>query len=121
MKIKILLLFIFVCVTCICMYTYTHIHAQTIGEELYTLIPVTVTAYTACPSECDSTPFITASNKTIYIGVIALSRDIEKDLGLKFGETIYVKGIGHFTFEDRMNKRWKRRVDIYIWKQKKRL
>ena len=83
-------------------------------EDLYIFVPVTVTAYTACERECDSTPSITASNKQIYLGVIALSRDIEKDFNIVFGDVVHLQGLGHFVFEDRMNKRWKNRVDIYF-------
>ena len=82
-------------------------------EKKVTKITVKVTKYNAVPEQTDDTPTITASNKTIEKGVVALSRDIEEELGLKFGDKIYLKGLGYYIFEDRMNKKWTRRVDIY--------
>lgn len=80
------------------------------------IIPVDVTAYAPLKSQTDSTPFITASNTRVRTGICALSQDIEQGLKLKFGDIIHIKNIGAFEFQDRMNKRWKKRVDIFFWK-----
>jgi len=77
-------------------------------------VPVVVTAYNPILAQTDSTPQITASNKQVKPGIVALSRDLEKELGFKFGDTVVIEGIGRFVFEDRMNKRWTRRVDILM-------
>jgi len=77
-------------------------------------IPVVVTAYNAVGAQTDSTPEITASNKRVKSGMVALSRDIEEEFNFRFGDTVVIKSLGAFTFEDRMNKRWKRRVDIFM-------
>lgn len=84
-------------------------------------IIVKVTAYTASVEECDDTPNITASNKRVKVGYIALSRDIEKDFGYKFGDIIIIQGIGYFIFEDRMHKRKTRQVDIFMLSKKSAL
>ena len=76
-------------------------------------VSVVVTKYNAVKEQTDDTPTITASNKKIKKGMIALSRDLEEELGLKFGDKIHLTGMGTFIFEDRMNKKWTRRVDIY--------
>ena len=55
-----------------------------------------------------------ASGPRTYPGVIALSRDLERDLKAKFGDTIILHGIGTFVFKDRMPKKWKLRVDVYL-------
>ena len=81
-------------------------------------IPVSVSAYNACPKQTDSTPYTMASGKRVYEGAIALSRDIEKEFGLKFGDKITLFG-RTFDFMDRMNKRWKRRVDVFMWSKEK--
>ena len=83
-------------------------------------IEVSVSAYNPTIAQCDTTPFIMASGKRVYKGAIALSRDLERDFGLKFGHTIVLLG-RTFTFEDRMNRRHKRRVDIFMWSKKKAL
>jgi len=84
-------------------------------------IPVTITAYSPRKGETDSTPFITASNKRVREGIIALSRDLEEELELKFGDQIHIEGYGYFQFEDRMHKRKKKHVDIFMFETKRAL
>ena len=97
------------------------------NELLYTLL-VTVTIYHADPKQTDSTPFITASNKTIDSinpakhRRIAVSRDLEP-LGFTFGACVYIEGIseeldGEWEVQDRMNKRWKKRIDLLVNKDR---
>jgi len=81
-------------------------------------VPVVVTAYNPVASQTDSTPQITASNKHVRPGIVALSRDLEYEFCFKFGDTVVIEGIGCFVFEDRMNKRWTRRVDILMFSMK---
>ena len=78
-------------------------------------VPVVVTAYNPVVTQTDSTPTITASNKRVRPGIVALSRDLEKEFGFKFGDTVVIEDHGSFVFEDRMNKRWTRRVDILMF------
>lgn len=85
----------------------------------HTFIPVKVTAYSARMSETDSTPTITASNKKVKEGYIALSRDLEKRFKLKFGDKIYLSNIGVFEFQDRMHRRKRNQVDIFMKSTKK--
>ena len=98
------------------------------NELLYTLL-VTVTIYHADPKQTDSTPFITASNKNIDSlnpakhRWIAVSRDLEP-LGFTFGACVYIEGIseeldGEWEVQDRMNKRWKKRIDLLVNKNMK--
>lgn len=75
--------------------------------------PVTLTAYSSTPDQCDSTPHITASNKPVRHGIIAVSDDIMKELGITFGERVLIPGHGVFEVQDKMNPRWRRRVDIW--------
>jgi len=84
-------------------------------------LPVEITAYNADPAQTDSTPTITASGKTVAEDICALSRDIEKEFGLKFGDIIHIEGYGDFLFQDRMNKRIKRGLDIFRWDRKEAL
>ncbi len=86
-----------------------------LGEQFsgqgYNTMTVTATAYTARKEECNAQPWLTASGTPSRVGVIAVSRDMEK-LGIKMGDMIIIKGMGLFRVEDRMNKRWKKRIDI---------
>ena len=84
-------------------------------------ILVSVTAYTPVWNQCDSTPFITASNRRVREGIVALSRDLEKKFNLKWGDKVRLRGLGVFEFQDRMHRRWKRKVDIFMWNKKKAL
>lgn len=82
--------------------------------KYHELLPVYVSKYNAVEEQTDDTPLITASNEMIHKGVIALSRDLEEEYGFKFGDQIFIKELkGPFIFKDRMNKRFKRSVDIY--------
>jgi len=73
----------------------------------------TVTFYTPCQAETDDTPYITASGVRVRLGICAVSRDLER-YGFTFGRTIYVEGLGSFEVQDRMHRRWQRRVDILV-------
>jgi len=77
-------------------------------------VPVVITAYNPVVTQTDSTPTITASNKRVRPGIVALSRDLEEEFCFKFGDTVVIEDHGSFVFEDRMNKRWTRRVDILM-------
>ena len=82
---------------------------------------VTATIYNAVPSQTDSDPLITASLKEINPDApqrwIAVSRDLEQ-MGISMGDTICVENAGRmngqWVVEDRMNKRWRRRIDFLV-------
>tara|TARA_R110002020_G_C16121433_1_gene760370 strand:- start:318 stop:671 length:354 start_codon:yes stop_codon:yes gene_type:complete len=95
--------------------------------KLLTIL-VTATIYHAVPEQTDSTPFVTASNSIINASNpqghrwIAVSRDLEK-LGYTFGVKVCVDGAGNldgiWTVQDRMNKRFKNRIDFLVNKELK--
>lgn len=71
---------------------------------------VWVTAYTSSPEETDDTPFITASMSQVRDGVIAANF-------LPFGTKVMIPeifGDKIFTVEDRMHRRKKNYVDIWM-------
>jgi len=78
---------------------------------IYDEIMVTVTWYTSSIYECDDTPFITADGTKVHRGVLAVSVDLLKLL--PYGTEVDIEGLGTFTVHDRMNGRWKRRVDVW--------
>ena len=77
---------------------------------------VTVTAYSPSQQETDTTPFITASNKKVRHGIIAVSRDLF-DKGWVFGRKVYIKTLGVFTIDDLMAKRKRNHIDIFMFNQ----
>ena len=86
-------------------------------------VVVDATIYHAVEGQTDSTPLITASGKHIDPNNpaghrwIAVSRDLE-DLGFVFGKRVLVEGAdfmdGVYTVEDRMNRRWTKRIDFLV-------
>jgi len=80
-------------------------------------IRVTATAYTSHASQTDKTPFLAAWNNRIRPGmkIIAVSRDLIKRYGLTNGVKVRIKGLpGLYTIRDKMNKRFRSRIDIYM-------
>ena len=77
---------------------------------------VTATAYTSSPRETDSTPFLAAWGDTLKSGMksIAVSRDLLK-LGLTHNKKVKIEGLkGSYLILDKMNKRWEKKIDIYM-------
>ncbi len=71
---------------------------------------VDMTAYSSTPDQTDDTPFITASNTHVRDGIVATN-------ALKFGTKIKIPAIFGdkiFVVEDRMNRRYTDRVDIWF-------
>lgn len=79
------------------------------------VIRVKVTGYSPTVEECDDDPYITAFNKRVKTGSIAISRDLERDLGWKLGDMVHLHGLGTFEVWDRMPSKWNRRVDIFFF------
>jgi 3D (Asp-Asp-Asp) domain-containing protein len=84
-------------------------------------IMVTATVYNAVPDQTDSDPLITASLKQIDPNNpqrwIAVSRDLE-ELGITLGSKVCIDNAGEmngeWVVEDRMNRRWRRRIDFLV-------
>ena len=84
---------------------------------------VTATIYHAVPEQTDSSPFVTASLANINPSDpgghrwIAVSRDLE-ELGFTFDVKVCVEGAGDLNGDwcvnDRMNARWKHRIDFLV-------
>jgi len=78
---------------------------------------VTATAYTSHRGQTDKTPFLAAWNNRIRPGmkIIAVSRDLLYKYGLKNGSKVKISGLrGYYTVRDKMNKRYRKRIDIYM-------
>lgn len=76
-------------------------------------VQVTITAYSSTIDQCDSTPYIAANNEPVRVGALAVSPDMQKEFGIRFGQRVLIPGYGLFEVCDVMNPRWKRRVDIW--------
>jgi len=84
---------------------------------------VTATAYTSHVNQTDSTPNIAAWGDRLYPGMksIAVSRDLLKVYGLKHKQKVRIKGLkGEYAVLDKMNKRWTKKIDIYMGMDKRK-
>ncbi len=84
---------------------------------------VTATAYTSHGSQTDRTPFLAAWNNHIRPGmkIIAVSRDLLYRYGLRNGSRVRIAGLpGTYRVRDKMNKRFKKRIDIYMGLNRRR-
>ncbi|MDQ7085072.1 MAG: hypothetical protein Q9M36_09105 [Sulfurovum sp.] len=87
----------------------------TMQKKTFHLV-VTATAYTSRKSETDSTPYIGAWNNRLSTThkSIAVSRDLIKK-GLGNGTRVRIRGLrGIYTVRDKMHKKWRRKIDIYM-------
>ena len=75
---------------------------------------VTVTAYNPTSDQCDDDPMVAASMRKVRPGTIAVSRDLF-DQGWVFGRKVRIEGLGIFEINDLMNKRFSKRVDVFMW------
>ena len=66
-------------------------------------INVTATAYSACAVECNSEPYWTANHTPSRIGLLAISADLEHDLGLQLDQLVLLPKYGLFKIADRMS------------------
>lgn len=79
-------------------------------------LEVTATAYNSVEGQTGPTPTLAAWGDRLKPGMraIAVSPDLEA-LGLTRGARVRIEGLsGEYTVLDRMPKRWKRRIDIYM-------
>ena len=97
--------------------------SSSLNKELQKLF-VTATIYHAVEEQTDSTPNITASGYEINMAdplsdrIIAVSWDLENVYGFKMGDMVYVSGTGVLDgiwfVRDRMNKRFRKRIDFLV-------
>ena len=84
---------------------------------------VTATAYSSHKGQTDSTPFLAAWNNRLRPGmkIIAVSRDMLTRYGMKNGTKVRIGGLrGYYRVRDKMNKRYRKRIDIYMGLDRRR-
>lgn len=85
-------------------------------DYIWKPIMVTATAYNSLASQTSSTPNITAWGDTLVPGMkcVAVSRNLIS-LGITHNTQIKIEGLeGIYTVNDKMNKKWRNRIDIYM-------
>jgi len=84
---------------------------------------VLATAYTSHRGQTDKTPFLAAWNNRLRVGEksIAVSRDLIRKYGLKNRQRVKISGLsGYYTVKDKMNRRFRKRIDIYMGLNRRR-
>lgn len=79
-------------------------------------VVVDATAYNSLPEQTEGDPWLSASGHRLEPGMraIAVSPDLAK-LGLVHGRKVRIEGLrGEWIVRDRMPRRWKRRIDIFM-------
>ena len=79
-------------------------------------LSVTATAYNSLPGQTSGDPEIGAWGDRLKPGMraIAVSRDL-LELGLTHGVPVRIEGLsGEYLVLDKLAKRWKQRIDIYM-------
>lgn len=85
-----------------------------VNYEEINLDKITITSYNNEPKQTDNSPNIMASNRLVYEGAVAISRDLKTKYNLKWGDLIYIDTLQrYFVIEDLMNERFKNRIDIF--------
>ncbi|WP_339923021.1 hypothetical protein [uncultured Cyclobacterium sp.] len=86
------------------------------GSEAIQSMEVTATAYNSVKAQTANNPAITAWGDTLKPGMkaIAISRDL-LDSGFHHTMEVAIEGLeGKFKVLDKMNRRWTRKIDIYM-------
>ncbi|MEW6482864.1 MAG: 3D domain-containing protein, partial [bacterium] len=80
-------------------------------------LQVVATAYSPDKGQCDNDPLITATNKKVKEGGIAVSRPLEKILPM--GSWVFVED-KLYEVNDRMSPKWQDyRIDVFCWNKNK--
>ncbi len=82
------------------------------AEECRRTVDVSVSAYSL--TEQYNSNGKTASGVVPRPGFIAISRDLEREHGLKFGDTVWIKGLGEYIVQDWTHLRKNNSVDIFM-------
>ncbi len=97
-------------------------HRKPIVNNKTYALRVAATAYTSRANETDKTPYLAAWNNRLRPGVksIAVSRDLLK-MGLTNGTKVRISGLsGKYVVLDKMHKRWKKKIDIYMGRNRRK-
>ncbi|MUH36789.1 hypothetical protein D9O36_13120 [Zobellia amurskyensis] len=90
--------------------------AEKDNEYIWKTKEVNVSAYNSVHWQTDNEPSVAAWGDTLLPGmkVIAVSKDL-LNLGLDRGTQVKIKGLdGIYVVMDKMNSRWKNKIDVYM-------
>lgn len=80
------------------------------------LTGVTITSYNNHENQTDDTPNITATNRPVREGMVAVSKDFLTNNWAKYGDLVYIDCFNRwYVIEDVMNQRFEKRMDIFLF------
>ena len=89
------------------------------NSDVIELKGITITSYNNEESQTDSTPHIMASNRMVYEGAVAISRDLKEKYKLRWGDFVLLDSDRLYVIEDLMNERYEKRIDIFSFDKKR--
>ncbi len=99
-----------------CIFIFTVLFLSSCAETK--TMEVTATAYNSVENQTKKGDAFTAAwGDKLEPGMkaIAVSRDLLQQEGIKYGTKVKIKGLsGSYIVLDKMNKRWKKKIDIYM-------
>ena len=76
------------------------------------------TGYSAVEKWTDQTPFLTSRGLPVHTSLIAASQDLLEEKIISYGDILYIKELDRLAIVgDTMNKRIKKRFDLFFWSQ----
>ena len=82
----------------------------------YSLKDITITSYNNHANQTDDSPNITATNRPVREGIVAASPDLINKGIIKYGDLVYIDCFNKwYIVEDTMNKKFERRLDIFLF------
>ncbi len=75
---------------------------------------LTLTSYRSVPSQTDDTPFVTSIGERVCKDGVAVSQDLLLSGRVKYGDWLYIDGVGLKRVNDTMAPRWKNHVDVWV-------
>lgn len=109
-------------VIALCCLSLHNCNTNTENNCITNTLKVTATAYNSFAYQTNSNPNITAFGDSLKPGLryIAVSRDL-LDSGLVHNTKVKIQGFDSlFTVKDKMNRRYRKRIDIYMGKDLKK-
>ena len=82
----------------------------------YSLKDVVITSYNNHSNQTDDSPNITSTNRPVREGIVAASPDLINKGIIKYGDLVYIDCFNKwYVVEDTMNKKFEKRLDIFLF------
>lgn len=75
---------------------------------------LTITSYRSVPNQTDNSPYITSIGERVCKDGVAVSQDLLKSKRIKYGDWLYIEGVGLKRVNDTMNIRFKNHIDVWV-------